>query len=266
MSSFKIFVLILLVIYVFGGLALFLLQDQFIFLPEPLERDYQYDFDHDFEEYILKMDDGAEINVLHFTVPESEGLIVYFHGNAGNLARWGEIVSPFVEMGFEVLISDYRGYGKSTGKRSEKTMLKDADEIYAFAKTLETEDRIILFGRSLGSAFASYLAGKNDPKMLILETPFYSLEEVANDLIPIYPTRYLLSYRFRNHQYLANTNLPIYIFHGNEDEIVPYSSGKRLHESLEDQASLITIEGGHHNDLALFEDYWQEMKKVLNDE
>jgi fermentation-respiration switch protein FrsA (DUF1100 family) len=264
-SSLKIFVLVLFIIYLFGGLALYLLQDQFIFLPESLARDYSYEFDHDFEEHYLQMEDGAEINALYFKTPDSKGLIVYFHGNAGNLARWGEIVSPFVEMGFEVLISDYRGYGKSTGKRSEKTMLKDADEIYAFAKTLETEDRIILFGRSLGSAFAAYLAGKNQPQKLILETPFYSLAEVAKDLIPIYPTRHLLSYRFGNHKYLKESDLPIYIFHGDQDEIVPYTSGQRLYESIAG-SQLITIKGGHHNDLALFEDYWIEMGKVLNDE
>lgn len=241
-----------------------LLQDQFIFLPERLDPDYQYSFDQNFEEYNLKMEDGAIINGLHFTKKNSNGLIVYFHGNAGNLARWGEIVSPFVEMGYEVFITDYRGYGKSTGKRSEKAMLKDAEEIYSFAKTIEKEERIILFGRSLGSAFASYLTGKNNPTKLILETPFYSLEEVANKVIPIYPTSSLLSYQFRNYEFLADTNIPIFIFHGNEDEIVPYESGKRLHKSLEEKAKLITIEGGHHNDLSTFDTYWAEMEKVLN--
>ncbi len=266
MSGIKIFVLILLVIYLFGGLVLYALQDQFIFLPESLDRDYQYAFDRDFEEHTLKMQDGAEINALHFTLPESKGLIVYFHGNAGNLARWGEIVSPFVQMGYEVFITDYRGYGKSTGKRSERAMLSDAEEIYSFAKTIEKEERIILFGRSLGSAFASYLTGKNNPTKLILETPFYSLEEVANRVIPIYPTSSLLSYQFRNYEFLADTNIPIFIFHGNDDEIVPYTSGKRLHDSLEGQAKLITIEGGHHNDLSTFDAYWTQMENVLNDE
>ncbi|MEQ8907280.1 alpha/beta hydrolase [Ekhidna sp.] len=266
MSSLKVFVFILLAVYLFGGLALHLLQDQFIFLPERLDPDYQYSFDQNFEEYNLKMEDGAEINALHFTLPESKGLIVYFHGNAGNLARWGEIVNPFVEMGYEVFITDYRGYGKSTGKRSEKAMLKDADEIYTFAKTLEKEDRIILFGRSLGSAFASYITGKNQPQKLILETPFYSLLEVARGLFPIYPTPLLLSYRFPNHEYLNDAQIPIFIFHGTDDEVVPYESGIRLATEFEENSTFISIQGGHHNDLALFEDYWAEMENVLNDE
>ncbi|MEP0985987.1 alpha/beta hydrolase [Ekhidna sp.] len=265
MNSLKIFILILISVYLIGGALLYLLQDRFIFLPEPLDQDFQYNFKEDFSEYNLEMKDGAMINALHFNTENARGLIVYFHGNAGNLSRWGEIVTPFVEMGFNVLIPDYRGYGKSTGSRSDKKLLADAEEVYAFAKTLEEEDNIILFGRSLGSAFASHLAGKENPKMLILETPFHSLQDVARDLIPIYPTSSLLSYQFANHKYLEKTTIPIYIFHGTEDEIVPFKSGERLSQSVIN-AKLIKIESGHHNDLALFEEYWSHMETVLNDE
>ncbi|WP_370088604.1 alpha/beta hydrolase [Ekhidna sp.] len=266
MNSFKIFIFILLATYLLGGAILYFLQEQFIFLPESLDQDYEYSFEQNFEEHNLEMEDGAKINLLHFTLPESKELIVYFHGNAGSLARWGEVVSPFVDLGYEVLIVDYRGYGKSTGKRSQVRMLHDADAIYEFAKTKETEDRIILFGRSLGSGFASYLAGKNNPKKLILETPFYSLREVAGSLIPIYPTGFLLKYQLPNFQYLEKVETPIYIFHGDQDEIVPFASGKRLYETLGENAKFITIEGGHHNDLSAFDAYWAEMEKVLNDE
>lgn len=266
MNSLKIFILILISVYLVGGVLLFLLQDRFIFLPEPLDEDYQYDFSQNFTEYNLEMKDGAIINALHFRAKNAKGLIVYFHGNAGNLARWGEIVEPFVAMGFDVFISDYRGYGKSTGDRSDKKLLSDADEIYASVKTLSREENIILFGRSLGSAFASYLAGRENPKMLILETPFYSLQDVAKDLIPIYPTSALLGYKFANYKYLQKANIPIYIFHGTEDEIVPFQSGERLHRSISGDSQLIKIEGGHHNDLAAFDRYWEEMENVLPNE
>lgn len=266
MNSFKIFIFILLATYLLGGVILYFLQEQFIFLPESLDQDYKYSFEQSFDEHNLEMEDGAKINLLHFTLPESKGLIVYFHGNAGSLARWGEIAIPFVEMGHEVIIPDYRGYGKSTGKRSQKQMLKDAEAVYEFAKTKQPEGRITLFGRSLGSGFASYLTGKNNPKKLILETPFYSLREVAGSLIPIYPTGLLLKYQLPNFQYLKKVETPIYIFHGDKDEIVPLASGKRLYETLGENVKLITIKGGHHNDLSAFDSYWAEMEKVLNNE
>ncbi|SNS49159.1 hypothetical protein SAMN05421640_0369 [Ekhidna lutea] len=266
MSAFRILVVALLCIYVLIGLGIYLLQESLIFLPQSLPEDYEYSFEKDFEEHDLTMKDGAVINALYFKQQDSKGLIVYFHGNAGNLARWGEIAIPFVDLGYEVLITDYRGYGKSTGKRSEKKMLQDADEIYAFANKLEIEERIILFGRSLGSAFASYLAGKNTPTKLILESPFYSLPGVAGKMFPIYPTSTLLRFRFHNARYLKNTKTPIYIFHGTEDEVVPYESGKKLATKFEERSTFISIPGGHHNDLAAFDEYWREIEIVLNDE
>ncbi|WP_420317108.1 alpha/beta hydrolase [Ekhidna sp.] len=266
MSALRILAIALLCIYLLIGLAIFLLQESLIFLPESLPDNYEYSFNKDFEEHNLTMEDGAVINALYFKMKDSRGLIVYFHGNAGNLARWGEVAEPFVDLGYEVLISDYRGYGKSTGNRTEKKLMSDAEEIYEFAKKLEREERIIIFGRSLGCAFASYLASKNNPEKVILETPFYSLTDVARKLFPIYPAAWLLNYRFENHKYLQQTTAPIFIFHGNEDEIVPYESGQKLYEAVEEQATFFTIDGGHHNDLAAFDNYWIEMENVLNDE
>ena len=258
---------ILAILYLGLGLLIYLLQERLIFLPEKLPLDYSFEFDAPFEEHFIEMEDGAKINALHFTQNESRGLIVYFHGNAGSLARWGEVVIPFLDMGYEVLITDYRGYGKSTGKRSQKRMLLDAGKVYAFAKDIESEERIILFGRSIGSAFASYLAGKNSPSKLILETPFYSLKDVAKEVIPIYPTRQLLRYNFKNHSYLKEAKIPIYIFHGTDDEVVKFNSGKQLHASLsKNQAIFFTIDGGHHNDLSTFPEYWNQMEIVLGNE
>ncbi|MEM7297839.1 MAG: alpha/beta fold hydrolase [Bacteroidota bacterium] len=266
MSTLKIVVIIAVALYLTVGAFVYFLQESLIFLPVQLPRDFEYEFNTEFEEHFIQMEDGAEINALHFKHADPKGLILYFHGNAGSLERWGEIVYPFVEKGFEVLIIDYRGYGKSTGKRSRNKLLSDADAIYSFAQQLTSEDNIILFGRSLGSAFASYLAGKNSPSKVILETPFYSLEDVANGMLPIYPTSLLLRYQFKNHEFLKNAKAPVYIFHGTEDEVVPYSSGEGLYQSLVTVPSiLITVEGGHHNDLDLFDEYWAQMEMALNE-
>ncbi|WP_462253480.1 alpha/beta hydrolase [Ekhidna sp.] len=264
LNTLKLLLIILLGLYLTFGVIIYALQERLIFLPEDLPMDYKYSFKADFDEHFITMDDGAEINGLHFTQKDSKGLILYFHGNAGNLARWGEIVYPFVELGYEVFIVDYRGYGKSSGKKSQKAMLKDADSIYKYATQIADEDSIVLFGRSIGSSFACYLAGKNNPSKLILETPFHSLKDVARDIIPIYPTNLLLRYDFDNEQSLSTASSPIYIFHGTDDEVVDYSSGKKLLESLENKPSeFYTIEGGHHNDLSNFPAYWESMKQVL---
>ena len=265
MSAFKFILVGLVVLYIAFGFIMFLFQEKLIFLPVKLPSDYTYSFETDFEEYFIAMEDGAEVNALHFRHPKPKGLIVYFHGNAGSLARWGQVVLPFVALGYEVLIYDYRGYGKSTGKRSKQKLLSDASTVYSFATELTSEKQIILFGRSLGSAFASHLAGLNHPKKVILETPFYSLEDVTNRILPIYPTSLLLRYKFQNHTFLTTNVAPVYIFHGTEDEVVPYESGKRLFRSLNENTHFFTIEGGHHNDLDRYKEYWTQMKIVLDE-
>ena len=170
-------------------------------------------------------------------------------------------------MGYEVLIMDYRGYGKSRGKKNVyRKMLSDAEAMYAFALEFTEEKNITLFGRSLGSSFASHLAGKNNPKKLILETPFLSLGDIANKVAPIYPPDYLLRFNFKNHESLKDATCPIFIFHGTEDSIVPIESGRRLFESLDPTNSrFIVIEGGGHNNLANYDSYQEALNKILNE-
>ena len=267
MTFLKITFVSLLVLYIVVGLGVYFLQEKLIFLPEELDRDFRYDFPSEFVEHFLDMEDGATINALHFKSDSTKGLILYFHGNAGSLRRWGEVVEPYVAMGFDVLIMDYRGYGKSTGSRSYTSMLSDADRLYEFALTLTTEEKIVLFGRSLGSSFASYLAGKNNPSMLLLETPFYSLGDIAKKVMPIFPQKIFLRFNFKNHQYLKGAECPIYIFHGTEDNVVPLESAQKLFDTLDpDQAKLFIIGDGGHNDLVDFEDYRRALEKVLSSE
>jgi len=263
-SSIKVVLIGAVILYLLIGAVIYFFQDRLIFLPEKLPQDFKFEFDHAFEEFFLTTQNGGKINVLHFKSLDSKGIIVYFHGNAGSLKRWGEIVGPLVDLGYDIVIPDYRGYGKSTGERNQKNMLTDVEAVYAFAKKITSEDQIVLFGRSLGSGFASYLAGKNNPSKLILETPFYSLDDIAQRRFLIFPTRWFLKYHFDSYKYLQSAKAPIYIFHGTDDEVVAYESGKKLFISLpENQGKLFTIKGGQHNNLPSFDRYWEQMKMAL---
>lgn len=266
MSTLKYLLVGFVILYGLMGLIIYFFQEKFIFLPTVLADDFQFQFRQPFEEHLLETPNEGRINLLHFKAAESKGLIVYFHGNAGSLERWGDIVAPFVDLGYDVLISDYRGYGKSTGERNQQNLLRDADEVYAFAKNKVSEDRIVLFGRSLGSGFASYLAGKNQPAKVILETPFYSLESEANRRFMIYPVSWLLRYQLKSHEYLKNNQAPVYAFHGTEDNVVSYSAGKHLYENIPSNGGeFVTIEVGFHNDLGEYPEYWQGIKAALNE-
>lgn len=249
-------------LYVLAGLYLFIFQERLIFRATTLPQDYQFRFDADFDEIDLEMRDGAVINCLHFNVPHSKGIILYFHGNLGDLSRWGEVVLPLTSYGYEVLVIDYRGYGKSTGKRSKASMLLDAETIYAHIATSRPQEEIIVYGRSLGGAFASHVAAEFSPKKLILEAPFYSTSDVAKTFAWMYPLKSMIRFDFTNYEKIPQVKCPITILHGTEDVVVPVSSGKKLAMTNE-SVDFIEIPGGGHNNLEDFKKYWDELEKLL---
>jgi len=140
-----------LAIYLMIGSALYFLQEKILFRPTVLNQTYVYKFSHPFEELFLKADDNAMINVLHFKAEQPKGVILYFHGNAGDLSRWGNITSYFVERNYDVLVMDYRTYGKSTGALSEHALYSDAQMCYDYLKDRYNENDITIYGRSLGT-------------------------------------------------------------------------------------------------------------------
>ncbi|MEX2349790.1 MAG: alpha/beta hydrolase [Flavobacteriaceae bacterium] len=260
----KRIVSILLILYLMLIAALTFFQENLIFLPSKLEPDYTYTFKKPFEEINLTAADGALLNAIHFKTENPKGVLLYFHGNAGDLSRWGEITSRFTEFNLDVLVMDYRSYGKSTGTLSEELLYSDAQLFYGYLTERYNESDITVYGRSLGSTFATYVAANNNPGKLILETPFYSLISVAKKRFPIVPVGYLIKYEFKTHEFIKEVNCDIYFFHGTKDNVVPYSSAEKLFkETPSNKKQFITIPDGNHNNLATFEKYKKEIKRTL---
>jgi len=251
-------------IYVLIGVLLYFFQEKMLFLPEVLPVNYQFEFIKPFEEVFLDTADGERLNALHFKNENPDGVILYFHGNAGSLKRWGKLVQPLVDKNYDVLIMDYRGYGKSTGDFNEDDLLKDAIDWYDYAKKHFKESEITIYGRSLGTGLASYVASHHEPKQLILETPYTSIGDVASSRFPIYPTNWLVRYQFESVEYLKKPAFPVTIFHGTSDAIVPYKYGKRLFNTMDSsRKQLITIPKGRHNNLIEFEQYHRGIDSIL---
>tara|TARA_R100001369_G_scaffold51222_2_gene78046 strand:+ start:150 stop:947 length:798 start_codon:yes stop_codon:yes gene_type:complete len=250
--------------YVIIIAGMYLLQEKLIFLPTQLPQEHTYTFEQSFTEFFLEAKDGARLNALHFKVENPKGVILYFHGNAGNLDRWGEITSFFTQFNYDVVVMDYRTYGKSTGKLSEKSLYKDAQLFYDYILKRYPENEVTVYGRSLGTTFAAYVASANNPKKLILETPFYSMTDVAKKRFPVLPVAQLLKYRFPTNTYMNKTNCPVVIFHGTDDDVVPYESGKKLAETLpKDRLNFISIPEGGHNNLIEFQEYKDSIEEVF---
>lgn len=254
----------LLGLYILSIIMLYFFQEKLIFLPSQLPQDFSYSFTLPHKEFNLETSDGAVLNGLHFKNTDSKGVILYFHGNAGDLSRWGEIALYFVEKQYDVVIMDYRTYGKSTGKLSPDVLFSDAQLFYDYTLEHYEEKEVSLYGRSLGTGIATALASKNKPKQLILETPFYSLLDVAQSMFPFLPVSLFLKYKLPSFEFIQDVSCPISIFHGNSDSVVPFESGKKLYEVIPNtNKSFFKIVGGDHNNLVSFPEYHEGIKKVL---
>ncbi|NMH89753.1 alpha/beta hydrolase [Flavivirga algicola] len=255
---------VLISLYVMIGALLYFLQEKMLFHPTVLPQDFKFEFSYPFEELYLETEENTIVNAIHFKAENPKGVILYFHGNAGDLSRWGLITEFFVKKQYDVLVMDYRTFGKSTGKLSEKALYKDAEYCYNYLKQYYSENDIIIYGRSLGTGIATYVASRNRPKQLILETPYHSMTDIAKSRFPVFPVKYILKYKLPSYQFITKVGCPISILHGTNDQVVPYKSGRSLYEAA--PASLttfITVEGGTHNDLIHHEAFLKSMNQIL---
>ncbi len=232
-----------------------------IFEPTKLQKSYKFKFDHPYKEYFIDSGFGC-INILHFKIEKPKGCIIYHHGNARDMSDWAKNYKTFIELGYDVVFYDYRGYGKSTGKLSEMALHKDARKVYYFLLQFYKPSEIIQYGRSLGTGVATKLAGRVDSPLLILETPYYSMRAMASKTIPFVPVSLLLKFPIRTNRFIQKVKCPIYIFHGMKDELVPFKHSLRL-KNIKPEINLIAIHHGLHGNLSEFSEYHEGLKKIL---
>ena len=212
------------------------------------------------------MEDGGTINGLHFKVPNSRGVVFYVKGNSRSVKGWGKFARDFVSKGYDFFMIDYRGFGKSRGRRTEAIMHNDLQHIYKWLSKRYSEKKIIIYGRSLGSGFATRIASWNDPKMLILDSPYYSFYHQVKRYGFWLPIKWLLRYQIRTDQFIKKVTCPVFIIHGKKDRLIPFQFGKRLQETIPAQSVLFAIEEGGHNNLPSFPEYHDLLYDILNDD
>ncbi len=252
----------LLIFYVLFCLVIFFIQEKIIFYPETLSRDYEFQFHMPFEELFFEKEQEVTLNALLFQAEEPRGVVYFLHGNAGSLREWGYSAENFYQYQFDVFIPDYRTFGKSTGPLSEKALLDDALYLYHELKSRYREEEIILYGYSLGSAIAAYVASRTNPRMLVLESAFYNMKALARQHYPYLPT-FLVRYPLRTDLYIQEVKAPIRILQGKDDEIVPYETSVRLKQYLKEEDEFFTIPEGKHGNLFAYRYYHDVLEKIF---
>lgn len=193
--------------------------------------------------------DGKKMHALLFRADTADGVILYLHGNAGALDTWGRMASQYLAMKQDILILDYRGFGKSEGKiSSEAQFYADAQSAYDLLKQRYAEDHIVVVGYSIGTATAARLASVNHPRMLVLQAPYYSLTEMLRLRFPFVPA-FLLKYKFPTADYVTAVRAPIAIFHGDADQTIPVDASLRLKTRIKPTDTLVILPGQGHNEM-----------------
>ena len=227
------------------------MEGSFIFFPEKLLEITPKEVGLSFEDLYLPTADGVRINAWYVPYPDAKVALLWFHGNAGNLGhRVEQLRYLHREVRINVLMIDYREYGRSEGQVSEEGTYQDALAAYDYlAKRPDLDPtRIVSYGQSLGAAVAVELAIQRELYGLILEAPFTSIQAMAKVHYPWFPIGSLLSIRYDSLSKISKVSVPLLILHGDRDEIVPYEHGKKLYDAANAPKQFYTIQGAGHND------------------
>lgn len=238
---------------VYGGLMLIvhLAQARLLFQPHFGGRELAADpgrLGLQFESVEIDTADGERLHGWWIPHSTPRASVLFSHGNAGNISHRLDSVQIFHELGLDVLIYDYRGYGRSTGRPSEAGVYRDAEAALDWMtdeKSVAPED-LVLFGRSMGAAVSADLARKRPPACLILESAFTSVPDRAAEIYWWIPVRWLLKIDMNTREYVSGSDWPTLVIHSRDDEIVPFRHGRRVAAAAGDDAELLEISGGHN--------------------
>ena len=249
--------------YVLLCAVLYFKQEVLLFFPNRLPADYQFRFPGNVEERWTTAADGTRLHGLLFRAPEPKGLIFYLHGNGGAVDSWGEAAATYTALGYDVFLPDYRGYGKSGDRiSSQGQLLADVDTLYRRLLSEYSESHTVILGYSLGTGPATWLAARHQPKLLILQAPYFSMRDMAAQLYPFVPG-FVLRYPMLTNELIGLVRAPVVLFHGDHDEVIPVASSRRLNTLLKPGDRLIILAGASHNGLTDNPDYRRALAQLL---
>lgn len=243
-------------------------QDRLIFFPDDYFVTDPTSANLDFEEFELEVE--PEVKVTGWLVESNKQApwILHFHGNGGNISHRVDHLKLFKNLGFNGVVFDYRGYGKSTGKPSEEGLVADAAAVVKYLK----EERqvhpkmLIYFGESLGGGVASALAAKEPPRALVLKSTFTSVPDRAKESYPFLPIDWLCKTRFNTKELVPKFLFPIMVIHSRVDTTIAYHHGQRLFQLCPEPKEFVEVHRDHNTSpLELGEDFENRLKNFVNE-
>jgi fermentation-respiration switch protein FrsA (DUF1100 family) len=232
-------------------LVVYLMQARMLYLADVPGRSLEHtpaDIGAEFRDVSIETADGVRLHGWY--VPgDSDRVLLFFHGNAGNISHRLESIRQYRQLGLSVLIIDYRGYGQSEGRTTEQGIYQDAEAAWRYLTEANKTpaNRIIVFGRSMGASAAAYLAARHRPLALIVESSFTSVPDIAQEYYPWLPVRWLSRLRHSAEEFVARSKSPVLVIHSRDDEIVPFHHGEAIFKAAGEPKALIEIRGTHND-------------------
>jgi pimeloyl-ACP methyl ester carboxylesterase len=238
-------------------------QEKLLFHPEPVDVNFKFDLAYTSEVFIDV--DGAKLHALYLHQPEekSKGIVLFLHGNAGNLQTWFTHADFWLTTGYDVLMPDYRGFGKSTGHiESEAQLNDDMLRAWNFVAPNYANKKHVIYGRSLGTGLAAKLATQIPTDLVVLVSPYESMTQIAHEYYSWVPGA-ILRYPLTTNKILPQLHSKILLIHGTNDKLISIEHSRRL-QKLNPNAQLVEIEGAGHGDIHNFEAYTYTLKQALS--
>jgi uncharacterized protein len=268
--------LLALLLYALVLVAIWWKQEKLLFAPTVLAQDHTFKVDSDVQEKFIEVQ-GAKLNALHLRLPNPKAIVLFLHGNGGSLDNWFVNTDFYRSMNVDLMMIDYRGYGKSSGSiTSEQQLHGDVANAFEFIKTEYPDLPIVLIGRSLGTGLAAQLYASLPlpvrPRLMILVSPFSSLKELAAKHFAFVPY-VLLRYQMRSDLALESLDgkdtgpgkprAEVLLLHGDQDRLIPIEHSQRL-AALQPRFKFKVIQGGAHNDLQDFPSYLEAIRQAIS--
>lgn len=246
MPSYFISILIGLIVI---NISMFFQQSKILFYPAKELEGNPRDWGMSYIDVTLTTEDGLKLNAWYVPFADSKEVVLFFHGNAGNMSHRQASLQIFHDLGVNVLMLDYRGYGKSEGSPDESGLYMDAMTAWNYLveqKKFKPKE-IIIFGRSLGGAVATNLATRVNAAGLILESTFTSARDFASRVFPVISRIVFMRYSFNTNKLIKEVHTPVLVLHSTEDDIVPFELGERVFESANAPKQIFTLRGDHNS-------------------
>ena len=264
----NIFLLPILIIFILAVIIFYKqLENSIIFYPDKALDDRPSNWDLSYKDIQFLTPDGQKLHGWFFPVSGKSPVLLFCHGNAGNISHRIENIKFLVKRDISVFIFDYRGYGQSSGRPSEKGIYIDGIAAYDYLTEIEkiSPDRIVIFGRSIGGAVAIEVALQRKVRCLIIESTFTSTKDMAKTIFPFFIFSPFLPHHYNNILKIAGVTIPKLIIHGEDDNIVPFSMGNKLFAQATEPKLFLPIHGAGHNDTYVVggEDYFEAIVNFI---